>query len=390
MMHRLEDPDLKRWAETIEGLRWAGFVLDGEFRLAWVSNEIRLFLASPSDEDLGLGLYVIGAMTKPAWRRVATDESQARFFMDVVPVLLEDARERGIDIGSVLPDDLVPLLEQIEPEPMPSALATSFDYLDPYGDSDLPVYTVNVLLIPQRDEQGSRRAVVGFCYMSLRPGLVSLLARGDEAMYERMAKLIEPQSREAAILLCDLESSTELARTLPTAGYFRLIRDLWTGIDKTVAANQGIIGKHAGDGASAFFLVDDLGSPSAAAAAAIRTARAIHERSADTFSEALESPCMMRVGLHWGSSIYIGQLVPGNRLDVTALGDGVNECSRIQECADTHETLASKDLIERLTDVDAAELGLDPEKIRYRLLSDFSAAPQKVARDAGTVAVTPV
>ncbi|HWL64359.1 MAG TPA: adenylate/guanylate cyclase domain-containing protein, partial [Actinomycetota bacterium] len=201
------------------------------------------------------------------------------------------------------------------------------------------------------------------------------LARGDEAMYERMAKLVEPSSHEAAILFCDLHGSTELARTLSTSRYFRLIRSLWTEIDQLVAGSHGIVGKHAGDGASAFFLESDLGSPSATASAALRTARQIHDRSQDVFGEALDTSCLMRIGLHWGSSLYIGQLVPGGRLDVTALGDAVNECARIQECADPHGTLASKDLIERLTANDAAALGIDPEKISYQLVPTLDGVP---------------
>jgi class 3 adenylate cyclase len=216
---------------------------------------------------------------------------------------------------------------------------------------------------------------------------VSLLARGDEAMYERMARLVEPRSHQAAILFCDLHGSTELARTLPTSEYFRLIRRLWTGIDALVANEQGIVGKHAGDGASAFFLVDDLGSKSEAVSAAVRTARGIHKHSEEIFGELLDSSCLMRIGVHWGSSLYIGQLVPGGRLDVTALGDPVNECARIQECADPHQTLASKQVIEHLSPDEAAGLGIDPEKIRYRPLAEVDFASDKAITVAGAIPV---
>ncbi|HEV3473149.1 MAG TPA: hypothetical protein VG408_08105, partial [Actinomycetota bacterium] len=171
---------------------------------------------------------------------------------------------------------------------------------------------------------------------------------------------------------------------------FKLIRRLWTGIDAAVARNPGIIGKHAGDGASAYFLVEDLGSPSAAASAAIRTARDIHEFSAATFSETLDSPCIMRVGLHWGGTLFMGQLIPGGRLDVTALGDEVNECFRIQEVATVDQTLASKQIVEQLSDDDAAALGVDPEKLSYTTVAEFPNASEKATRDAGTIPVTSI
>jgi class 3 adenylate cyclase len=279
-------------------------------------------------------------------------------------------------------------LDETEPKLFTKPLATSIDYIEPGGDSELPLYRVNVLAMPLNDARGALVGVLILGYMSVRPGLVALLARGDEDMYERMAKLVEPASREAAILFCDLEGSTELARTLPTGEYFRLIRSLWTEIDGLVARHEGIVGKHAGDGASAYFLVEDLGSASKAASAAVRTARGIHERSEEIFGEALDSSCLMRVGTHWGSSLYIGQLVPGGRLDVTALGDAVNECARIQESAHPHETLASKALIEHLSSDEAAGLGIDHEKIRYRPLLEVGDLTDRAVQVAGPIPVT--
>ena len=95
----------------------------------------------------------------------------------------------------------------------------------------------------------------------------------------------------------------------------------------------------------------------------------------------------MRVGIHWGSSLYIGQLVPGGRLDIAALGDAVNECARIEESAAPRRTLASKDLIEQLSADDAAALDLDPEKLRYAPLAHVPGATDKAVATAGTLAV---
>jgi hypothetical protein len=67
--------------------------------------------------------------------------------------------------------------------------------------------------------------------MAVRPNLQSLLAHGDEEMYERMAKLIEPGPHQAGILFCDLHESGNIARQLSTSAYFKLVRSLWTGID---------------------------------------------------------------------------------------------------------------------------------------------------------------
>ena len=134
--------------------------------------------------------------------------------------------------------------------------------------------------------------------------------------------------------------------------------------------------------------VENLGSASSAAAAAIRSARRIHEIAEEVTGEVIEEAGAMRVGIHWGAQLYIGQLVPGGRLDVTALGDDVNEGARIQEAAPPGETQASKQLIERLEPDDAASLGLDAEKLFYRTLAEMPGAPEKAVRDAGALAVT--
>ena len=83
----------------------------------------------------------------------------------------------------------------------------------------------------------------------------------------------------------------------------------------------------------------------------------------------------------------IGQLVPGGRLDIVALGDAVNECARIQECADPHQTLASKQLIERLSPDDAATLGVKTKEIRFRPISEVEEANDKAIAVAGAIPV---
>jgi class 3 adenylate cyclase len=94
------------------------------------------------------------------------------------------------------------------------------------------------------------------------------------------------------------------------------------------------------------------------------------------------------VGLHCGASLYIGQLIPGSRLEVTALGDEVNECARIEEAASAGIILASKPFMERI-DADMLEAcAIDPGDVVYRPLAEVPGVSDKAVRDAGTLAVT--
>jgi class 3 adenylate cyclase len=214
-------------------------------------------------------------------------------------------------------------------------------------------------------------------------------------MFERMARLVEPGRRPAAILFADVQDSSLVSKRLPSASYFRLLRGLITAIDEVIGRFGGIVGKHAGDGATAFFIADDLGSPSGAVKGAIEAAREIAVvarhvvKRAGEELEALDADDVrVNVGVHWGGQLFMGQLVTGGRLEVTALGDTVNEAARIQESARDGQVLASKSLLEHLSGEDAAALDIDPDAVIYKTIEELPTANSKAKRDAGTVPVT--
>ena len=183
-----------------------------------------------------------------------------------------------------------------------------------------------------------------------------MLATGDHRSLNGLLGLVRPARRPGAVLFADLEGSTSLARTLPAAEYFRVVRRLMTYVDDEIVKRGGLVGKHAGDGASAFFLAEQNEGETAAARACIDAARAIRERTGEIAerSDLPASEVTMRFGLHWGATLYVGRLLTSGRADVTALGDAVNEAARIEACASGGLALASKDLIERLDPADAA------------------------------------
>jgi class 3 adenylate cyclase len=230
-------------------------------------------------------------------------------------------------------------------------------------------------------------------YLELRPSLISLLGRGDVAMYERMANVIHPERRATAILFADLQASGELSRTMSTAAYFDLISDLTSSFDALVAEHGGIVGKHAGDGWTAFVLAEDVGGPSAAAAGCIEIAQRLRAYAADrakSFNLPSGLGLQINSGVHWGPGVYLGQLVPGGRLEVTALGDEVNECARIQQTARGGALFASKQVLELLDTGDSQRLGIDPARLTYAALASMDTATGKTLRDAGPVAVAPI
>lgn len=219
--------------------------------------------------------------------------------------------------------------------------------------------------------------------------LGTLAGAGDAGHFARMQRVAKAGRRPAAILFADLEASSPLARRLSTASYFALGRRLVRAADQCVVDAGGLVGRHVGDGVVAFFLADDAGSESAAARACITAARALRAAVADVAARSdLESgEISLRFGLHWGSTLYVGQIATSGRSEVTALGDEVNEAARIEACAGGARALASKALVERLDPADAAALDLDPDRVTYSALSDLSTATEKARRDAPAIAV---
>jgi class 3 adenylate cyclase len=219
--------------------------------------------------------------------------------------------------------------------------------------------------------------------------LASLAAMGDLAHLERMQNVAKAGRRPAAILFADLEGSSPLAKRLSTANYFSVGRRMARAADQCIVNAGGITGRHVGDGVVAFFLAEHLGSESAAASACIQAARALRAAMTEVAlrSDLAPNDLTMRFGLHWGATLYVGQVSTAGRTEIAALGDEVNDGARIEACATGGRTLASKNLVERLAPDETHALGLELDQVTYTQLGDLVTATEKARRDAPSIAV---
>jgi class 3 adenylate cyclase len=252
---------------------------------------------------------------------------------------------------------------------------------------DVPVIAVHI-----RDEAGR---LAGTAMINKpAPGmavLATIAAGGDLRHFQRMQQVAKSARRPAAILFADLEASSPRARRLSTASYFALGRRLTRAADQCVVDAGGLVGRHVGDGIVAFFPTESAGSESAAARGCIEAARAAGRDSRGGCPQrARTEDLVLRFGLHWGATLYVGQILTSGRAEVTALGDEVNEGARIEACATGGRALASKDLLERLDPGDAAALDLNPDRTTHTSLADLPTATKKARRDAPATAVCEV
>jgi class 3 adenylate cyclase len=377
----------------------AATIFDHEWRMRWVSDEQKRLLDEWDEDELGYGRRLPETLGARVWRSALIPEDVVRWSADMLKWVIADA-EGGVD------EVLASLSPELDPDER-AALAEALPNLPPGGpqplwvssvrftQGDLPPIDTGYVGIRLRDPGGRLLGTALLYAPDLPASILLMVTRGDREMFARMARLVDPGRRRAAILFADLQSSTALSRRLPSAAYFRLVRAATTAIDDVIVRRLGIVGKHAGDGVTAFFLEDDLGDVSASARAAVEAARQIPGAAYEAAAALADDADLIdlasyriNVGVHWGGALYMGQVVTGGRLEVTALGDAVNDCARIQQTARNGELLASKDLVERLTQEDAAALGIDPEGLVYELVGEIEGVPEKALRDAAAIPVT--
>lgn len=380
---------LRELTDQLEQTGWAAALVHADWRLVWVSTQLRAFMGGAADDELGVGTHFCEALVGSRWRTSITEQTRARWLRECVPYVAHDTPGGIARIRDLVGSDDAAALEELEAAAPPPLWGWTLEFLQ----GDLPPAKARCLAI--RHEAGGAHIGTTLLYGADLPAtLLALLARGDSGMFSRMARLVEPARRPAAILFVDVCSSGALSRRLPTARYFRLIQAVMTAVDEVLARHDGVVGKHVGDGATGFFLDDELGSDSATARAAIEAgrgvSRAAHDAATSLAAEGFPitaDEVKLRVGVHWGWSLYMGQVVRGSRLEVSALGDEVNECARIEQSAQDGTVLASKALVERLDPADAEALGIDPDGLRYRAIAELPDADEKARRDAGGISV---
>jgi class 3 adenylate cyclase len=366
-------------ARALEEVQLLGELRDRRWNVVYITSELRAMMGDPTDEELGIGATVVQRTDRHPEVWSVARKGRRTWFEQELPFIRFDLPDREEALEKAF-GDLAERAAAVEPAVPHPAWSGHFEWVRS-GDLPLPVHRFNVRL----ESEGEPIGVLTL-YMTALPGrLVAMLSRGDPGMYLRMAKLSEPRRRPAAILFADLEASGVIARRLSTTAYFDLIREITTRIDEAVIEHQGVVGKHAGDGVSAFFIGEQCGSEAEAARSALEAAEQV--RSVPSALTRASEGLMLNVGVHWGATLVIGQVVTGGRLEVTALGDEVNQAARIQQSAHGGRLLASKDLVERLDQADAFDLGIDPIGATYTPLEQLPDVGEKARRDAGNVPV---
>lgn len=380
-----EHPDLRAIAEAMEFARISGEICDSSWRLVFISSEeARIVGVEPSEVGRFYGKGLPRRQLEDGQYWATTDESSAAWWDLNVPFMRNELVP-GTEAFEAVFGALDKAAALVQPADPPRAWSSINQFPDHEGLKLSWLGDVAFIDVRINGDDGAFLGVMRLSTGDVPDSLLLRLARGDVELYERMAAVADPRRRSAAILFADLEASGELSRRLSSRAYFDLVSELTDLIDSEVIANGGIVGKHAGDGSSALFLTEQLGDDEGrAAAAAVRAGRRIRDR-AGGLAGGLGAE--VNVGLHWGATLMVGQVATGGRLEVTALGDEMNETARIEGVAHGGALLASKHLVERLAGPPAADLGIDPDAVAYTTVAELAPDDAKAIRDAGTIAI---
>jgi class 3 adenylate cyclase len=385
-----EDPALADMARALRETGHWGWVVDDRWNCTYATDEVRLTFGGGIElAPWAIGAHLFGpesARVSRGWRFGSNTTELIRVMFAVVGGwVLADTPGGRDELREIVDPSLRDMVDQLSPADTAATSGKAAGVGFAQIQVDVPLLAIRV-----RDADGrlagSALVTKPAAGMTMLGAMASM---ADLGHLERMQSVSLPARRPAAVLFADLEASSPLARRLSTASYFRLGRRLVRAADQCVIDEGGLVGRHVGDGVAAFFLAESSGSESAAARSCIAAARALRTAIGDVAarSELQAEDVVLRFGLHWGSTLYVGNITTAGRGEVTALGDEVNEAARIEACASGGRALASKELIERLEPKDAAALDIDPDRITYTALADLDTATEKARRDAPAIAV---
>lgn len=387
------DSTLAAVASAMEDTGQWAWVVDDRWRLVYVTTAVRITYAGINGRlaTFGLGHHFFGSEQLglcTTWRFGPNSvDRMAVIFEHVGPLILADTPGGAAELRRVVDPRLHAIVDRLQPS---TAAASSFVAKGMAIERavDIPVASVRI----RRADGTLAGTLIVFKPAASMAMLGAYASMGDRRQFELMQQVSKAGRRPAAILFADLEGSSALARRLSTASYFAVGRRLIRAADSCVVEAGGLVGRHVGDGIVAFFLAETAGSESAAARSCIAAARTLRATLADVAARSDLQPdeVVLRFGLHWGSKLYVGAVTTAGRSEVTALGDEVNEAARVEACATGGRTLATKDLLERLTAADAEHLRLDPDRIVYTALANLATATEKARRDAPAISVCEV
>lgn len=234
--------------------------------------------------------------------------------------------------------------------------------------------------------------------------ILTLLARRDLVIRDLLKKR-RPHLTQLAVLSADLQGSCKICAELPPEEYFELINEIWSSMESVFRRYYATHGKHVGDGMLYYFLPQPdsnyVMNALRCGIAMRETMREIDDRW--TRRKNWVNRLRLNIGIDEGQE-WFGTYQTPTHLEVTALGDTINNSARLSEFATGGSIWVTKNVFghvdvderQRLTfgirrqGVDGDEILVNSTFSRIGNLVESRQIPEGKYRDVAALAVTEV
>jgi adenylate cyclase len=198
--------------------------------------------------------------------------------------------------------------------------------------------------------------------------IMPLLAADASAAEGMVRGGLEGSERLTTVVFVDMRGSTSLGEAKMPYDVLFILNRFFHEMSKAVAATNGHYSQFTGDGLMALYGLD-AADPATGPADAVRGAREMLmglEQLNHQLREDLPEPLRIGIGIHYGEAI-VGAMGPPRSQIVTAIGDTVNTCARLESLTKEYDcvVVVSRRAAEiALLDVSGRELHNAPVKGR--------------------------
>jgi class 3 adenylate cyclase/DNA-binding transcriptional MerR regulator len=386
---------------TVEDLAHPAYMVNRRFEVEWC-NALALdeFFGLPQGEGLtdGRSLFRAFIETGLSSRFEGWDEL-ARFHLAVAKNFLTQEQLLSVAHG--------------EDRRLANHLIQAFDDIDEAGAEGGVLGTEVNLAKPGEPAQWFKlycsffREGLFFTYAPLnedQDSILTLLARRDLVIRDLLKKR-RPHLTQLAVLTADLQGSCKICAELPPEEYFELINEVWSSMEPLLRRYYATHGKHVGDGMLYYFLPQP---DSNYVMNTVRCGIEMREKMREiddrwTRKKNWVNRLRLNIGIDEGQE-WFGTYQTPTHLEFTALGDTINNASRLSDFATDGTIWVTKNVLGRLSGEERERLtfgvrrqGSDGEEIlvsstfaRIGNLVETRQIPDMKYRDVAALPVTEV
>lgn len=190
--------------------------------------------------------------------------------------------------------------------------------------------------------------------------VMPLLAADANAADGAVRGGLEGSERLITVVFVDLRGSTSMGEAKLPYDVLFILNQFFHEMTKALAATSGHYSQFTGDGLMALYGLN-AANPATGAAEAVRGAREMLARLEQLNHQLrgdLREPLRIGIGIHYGEAI-VGAMGPPRSQIITAIGDTVNTCARLESLTKEYECAV---VISRAA-AEAAGLGLDGQEL---------------------------